>query len=341
MVKKKVNLLMFLCLVVLLTFQGATLANANQKEFILSHIMPQDHFFHEVSMVFIDKLDSLSGGAMKVRYHLGGDLGDWVTQFDQAMRGIIPMTMVWNLSELDPRLDLSILGFVADDWESAKMVFGPGGLLEETYRDILKDLNLMMVGTVPNGFAGFVVRRGVDVPKKFPEDARGFKMRIPQFVMGIKRYEALGFSPVTIPFSELHTALQTGTVDGRAYGPAGEQPMFADVLDAFVYTKEHLDHVFFVVSKSWFDKLSDKEKEWVWEAGVYASEWAWANIEADEEAKIEECKEKGIEIVMLSPEQQKQYKEIVRNAEWPLFEEITSKKLMDQVREAASKVDEK
>lgn len=48
MVKKKVNLLMFLCLVLVLTFQGATLANANQKEFILSHIMPQDHFPHHV-----------------------------------------------------------------------------------------------------------------------------------------------------------------------------------------------------------------------------------------------------------------------------------------------------
>lgn len=335
------KLLFVLCFMSLIAMQGGSLAQASETEFILSHIMPLEHIFHETSLVFIEKINELSGGKMKVQYHPGGDLGDWVTQFDQVIQGIIPMTMVWNLSELDPRLDLSILGFVVDDWDSAREVFGSDGMLESVYRDILKDLNLLMVGTVPNGFAGFVVRKGVNVPRNFPQDARGFKMRIPQFVMGIERYKALGFSPVTIPFSELHTALQMGTVDGRAYGPAGEQPMFADVVDAFVFTREHLDHVFFVISKKWFDQLTKQEQEWVWEAGEYASNWAWDNIEADEMAKIQECKDLGINVISLTPEQQKIYKQIVRDAEWPLFEKIAGKELMDKVRAAAAAVDAK
>lgn len=333
------RLLLVALLAVVFAMQGAQFAPAEAKGHILSHIMNQDHFFHQVSQVYINKLDELSGGKMEIEYHLGGDLGDWVTQLDQAIQGIIPMTFTWNNSELDPRLDLAILGFVADDWDSARKVFGPNGLLEDAYVEIFDKLNLMMVGTVPNGFAGFVVRKGEKIPLNMPEDAKGFKIRIPQFVMGIERYKALGFSPVTIPFSELHTALQTGSVDGRAYGPAAEQPMFADVLEAFVFTREHLDHTFFIINKTWFKKLSEEEQGWVREAADFAVNWAWDNIKADEDAKLQECKDLGIKVVELDPEHQAEYKQIVRDAEWPLFEKIAGKELMDKVRAAAAEAD--
>jgi len=340
MKKKKLFAFLFVCLSLLFASQWFNIAHANEKEFVLSHIMPLDHFFHDVSEVFIKQISALSNDSMKVLYHPGGDLGDWTTQFDQAIQGIIPMTMVWNFSELDPRLDLSILGFVADNWETARAIFGPEGVLIDVYRDILIDLNLLMIGTIPNGFAGFTVRRGLTVPMNFPEDARGFKMRIPQFVMGVERYKALGFSPVIMAFSELHTALQTGAVDGRAYGPAGDITPFSDVLGTFVYTKEHLDHVFFVVSKLWFEKLSEQEQKWIWEAGKMAVEWAWINIETEEEEKLQECRDRNMDVITLSQEQQEKYKQIVRDAEWPLFEEIAGKEMMDKIKKIVAEAEE-
>lgn len=309
---------------------------AAAKGHVLSHIMNSDHYFHRVSQVFINKLNELSGESMKIEYHLGGDLGDWTVQLDQAMQGIIPMTLTWNNSELDPKLDLAILGFVAEDWKSARRIYGPGGTLEPEFEKMFERLNLTVLGTVPQGFAGYVVRKGLKVPLNVPEDARGFKMRVPQFVMGIERYKALGFSPVTIPFSELHTALQTGSVDGRAYGPASEIRMFADILEAFVYTREHIDFTFLVANRKWLSQLSKDEQAWVKKAGSYASDWAWKNIEAEEKKKLEESKQLGVKVIRPNAEQMKKYKTLVRNAEWPIFEKIAGKELMDKVRKAAN-----
>lgn len=305
-------------------------------KYIFSHIMNSDHHFHNVSQVFVDEIAKQSGGKISIDYHRGGDLGDWVSQLDQAMQGIIPMTLTWNNSELDPKLDLAILGFVADSWSKAKKIYGPNGLLIPEFQKIFDKLDLIVAGTVPNGFALFVVRKGVKIPYNYPQDAKGFKIRIPQFVTGIARYQALGFSPISIPFSELHTALQTGTVDGRAYGPASEQPMFADVLDAMVCTREHIDFTFFVISKKWYSKLPKEQQQWVMQSAQKACAYAWDNIEKFENEDIAECKNLGIKVVELSPEQQAKYKDLVVKAEWPVFEKIAGKELMDKVRKAAS-----
>lgn len=323
-------------LVVVLAFSTAYSAEAAPKKYIYSHIMNTDHHFHDVSQVFVDNVAKASNGKVVIDYHRGGDLGDWISQLDQAMQGIIPMTLTWNNSELNPKLDLAILGFVADSWPAAKKVYGPNGLLMPEFEKMFDDLGLIVAGTVPNGFGVFVVRKGIKVPLNFPEDAKGFKMRIPQFVMGVTRYKALGFAPITIPFSELHTAMQTGTVDGRAYGPASEQPMFADILDAMVYTREHIDFTFFVISKKWYSKLPKEEQVWIMDSAKKACAYAWDNIERFEKEDIDECKKLGIKVVTLSPEQQAKYKAIVQKAEWPVFEKVAGKELMDKVKKAST-----
>ncbi|MDY2985970.1 TRAP transporter substrate-binding protein DctP [Synergistes jonesii] len=327
---KKAFLLVSLMLSVLLVVGTAFAA---PKTAIFSHIMNTDHHFHKVSEVFINSVKEESKGQFKIDYHRGGDLGDWVAQLDQAMQGIIPMTLTWNNSELDPKLDLAILGFVADNWADAKKIYGPGGLLIPEFEKMFDRLGLMIAGTVPNGFSLFVIRKGVKVPMNFPADARGIKIRIPQFATGIVRYKALGFSPVSIPFSELHTALQTGTVDARAYGPASEQPMFADVLDAIVCTREHIDFTFFVINKKWFNDMSQEEQGWIMKSAKKACAYAWDNAEKFDNDYLKECKDLKLKVVQLSPEQQEKYRDIVIKNEWPAFEKICGKELMDKVRQ--------
>ncbi|HOI82429.1 MAG TPA: TRAP transporter substrate-binding protein DctP [Synergistales bacterium] len=322
----------------LLILQFSMVVFANQKP-ILSHVMNQDHIFHRVSEVFMGELSRLSGGEFEVDYHLGGDLGDWTLQYDQCLQGIIPMTFVWNNAEIDPRQDISVLGFLADDWETARLVYGPDGLLSGEYASMMDDIGLVLGGIIPTGFCGFVVRKGVNVPINVPDEAKGFKMRISASVLGPARYKALGFSPVTIPFSEVHTALQTGTIDGRAYGPAAEVVMFADVLEAFVHTKEHLDHAFFTINKKWFESLSEEEQKWVREAAMHAQTWAWNNVEADEEAQLKDIEEHGVKVVYLTKEQRDVFKKLTREAEWPIFEKVVGPEVMQRIKDTAAKVD--
>ena len=62
-----------------------TPANA-EDSFILAHGFGTDHFVHPVGEQFAELIAEASGGAFVVDYHPGGDLGDYIQQFEQTMR---------------------------------------------------------------------------------------------------------------------------------------------------------------------------------------------------------------------------------------------------------------
>lgn len=302
---------------------------------ILAHVMPTDHIFNSVSQQFISKLDQLSSGMMKIEYHPGGDLGDWATITEQVMQGAVPMTMAWSNSELDPRLDIANLGYVADDWASAAKVYGPDSKMDKLFGEIYSGLNVELLGTLPTDFTGYVVRKGVDVPVKIPQDSKGFKIRVPNYPMAIDRYSALGFSVVPMAFSEVHTALQTGAIDGRAFSPPYEVLMFQDVLRAYVYTRESFEPTFWIASKSWLASLSDQERAWVREAADYATTWTWDNAEAFSDGWLDKIRAAGIEVLEQDPAQAAAYKKTVMEVEWPIMESLLGKKIMSDLKQTA------
>lgn len=320
---------------VALGFAGVGSASSAAEEIILAHVMDQEHIFHKVSEQFIARLDELSGGTMTVSYHPGGDLGDWTSIVEQVAQGAVQMTMSWNHSELDPRWDASILGYVADDWGTGRQVYGPGSVMAGVYNGIMNDIGMELLGTIPTDFTGFVVRKGVDVPTNFPDDAKGFKMRVPGQPMAIERYKATGFSPVPMPFSEVHTALQTGAIDGRAYSPPSEVLMFKDVISTYVFTRENFEHTFWNANKRWFDSLTEEQQGWIKTAADEATTWAWENAEAESPKWFDEIRAAGIEVVELNAEQLETYKSLIVAAEYPYMEGVIGTEVMAKIKVAA------
>jgi len=297
--------------------------------------MDNEHIFHEVSQQFIARLDELSSGRFTIDYHPGGDLGDWTSIVEQVAQGAVQMTMAWNHSELDPRWDVAVLGYIADDWESGRAVYGPNSVMSDVYGGIMNDMGMELLGIIPTDFTGFVVRRGLAAPVNFPEDAAGFKMRVPGMPMAIERYRATGFSPVAMAFSEVQTALQTGAIDGRAYSPPSEVLMFRDVVSSYVFTREHFEHTFWLANKAWFESLSDEQRDWVHTAATEAVEWAWENAEAESDAWLQQIRDAGIDIVELTPEQLSVYRDAIVAVEYPYMENVIGKDVMDMIRAAA------
>jgi len=321
--------------VVALSLSGVSATSLSAEEIILGHVMDTQHIFHSVSMQFSERLEELSGGTMTVAYHPGGDLGDWTSIVEQVAQGAAHMTMSWNHSELDPRWDVSILGYIANDWEAGKRVYGPGSVMNGVYNDIMNDLGMELLGTIPTDFTGFVVRKGVETPVNFPADSEGFKMRVPGQPMAIERYKATGFSAVPMAFSEVHTALQTGAIDGRAYSPPSEVLLFKDVLSSYVFTRENFEHTFWNANKRWFDGLSEEQQGWIKTAADEAVEWAWENAEAESPKWFEQIEEAGIEVVELTPEQMEVYRGSIVAVEYPYMENVIGATVMDEIRKAA------
>src|SRR5690606_7508949 len=136
-------------------------------------------------------------------------------------------------------------------------------------------------------------------------------------------------------FSEVHTALQTGAIDGRAYSPPSEVLMFQDVLDAFVFTREHFEHTFWVANKAWFDGLTDEQRGWLTTAVDDAVAGSWDLAQSQSDDWLAQIEAAGIDVIELSPEQLEQFRTLVVEAEYPYMETIVGPEIMAQVRAAA------
>lgn len=329
------NLIRFITLVNVFYITLSNNAIAESK-FIFTHAFNTEHIFHHTSQKFIEKLNN-KNSSYKADYHPGGDLGDWTSQFEQAMLGVIPMTITYGASEFDGRLDLTWLGYVVDNWESAKEVYGPGGPMIDVYNEIFSDMGLVALGTIPTGFGSITISKGVGkIPTRFPEDAKGIKMRVIPSPLAIKRFQNWGFSAVPMPYSELYTALQLGTVDGRAFGPAVEIYQMRDVLEAYILTRDYFEHAFWLVNKQWWQGLAEPQRNKMQAAVDETLKWVWQEAESIDNSFLEKVRDAGIKIIELSEEDLAQAKSILYENEWPYMEEKVGSDIMNLVRDIAN-----
>jgi len=328
------NRISFLVFATVIFLTSINTAIAKSK-FIFTQAYNTEHIFHHTSQKFIEKLNN-KDSSYKPDYHPGGDLGDWTSQFEQTMLGVIPMTITYGASEFDGRLDLTWLGYVVDNWTSAHKVYGPGGPMIDVYNEVFSDMDLLALGTIPTGFGSITISKGVGkVPTRFPEDAKGIKMRVIPSPLAIKRFQNWGFSAVPMPYSELYTALQLGTVDGRAFGPAVEIYQMRDVLEAYILTRDYFEHAFWLVNKQWWEGLTNAERNKMQVAVDETLKWVWQEAESIDNGFLEKVRKAGIKIIELSDDDLAKAKTILYENEWPYMEEKVGSDIMKLVRDIA------
>ena len=311
---------------------GVTTMPANAAEkFIFAHAMNTDHVFHALSERFIAEVGEDAG--VSIAYHPGGDLGDWVSLFEQSMQGVVPMTLTWASSDFDKRLDLIYLGYIVSNWEEAKNLYGPGAGMLGVYNDMLGDLGLHAVGIIPTDFGSVVIRKGVGkLPMNYPDEPAGMKIRVPGLSIAVDRFNNLGFAAVPIPLAEVHTALQLGTVDARSFSTAVETYTLRDVLEANILTNDYFEVAFWLVNKGWWDGLPDGVRNALQAAADSTIAWSWEEAERKSEEFLQKARDAGINVVDLSDEQMNAAKQIVYEKEWPAMEAVVGKDIMDKIR---------
>jgi TRAP-type C4-dicarboxylate transport system substrate-binding protein len=139
-------------------------------------------------------------------------------------------------------------------------------------------------------------------PVRGPADLKGLKIR----VYGTAQTElarGLGMEPVSIPFAEVYTALERGTVDA---GFTGTYPAFA--LKWYEVTKYMVDinhgpvSGTLVVSKRAWDRLSAEHRALLTKLGDEFSQRGWDIGRRTTQEGIDRNREKGMELVPASKE---------------------------------------
>ncbi len=203
----------------------------------------------------------------------------------------------------------------------------------EVYNDMLGDLGLHAVGIIPTDFGSVVIRKGVGkLPMNLPTDPGGMKIRVPGLSIAVDRFNSLGFAAVPIPLSEVHTALQLGTVDARSFSTAAETYTLRDVLEANILTNDYFEVAFWLVNKKWWDGLAADVRGKLQAAADSTIEWSWGEAERKSDEFPQKARDAGINVVELNEAQMSAAKQIVYRKEWPMMESVVGKDIMDKLR---------
>jgi tripartite ATP-independent transporter DctP family solute receptor len=144
------------------------------------------------------------------------------------------------------------------------------------------------------------------------EDMAGLKIRVIPNPLFIATFEALGASPVPLPYPELFTALESRAVDAQ------ETPVGLIYSSKFYEVQSHLTltgHVYtpyvLLASKQWFDRLSAEDQALVREAAQEAAEYQRAQSRNDAERLTGLLGEAGLEVGRMSDEEMARVRERV------------------------------
>ncbi len=209
--------------------------------------------------LFAEKVAERSGGKIKVRTFPNGVLGGDVQVLSSLQGGLIEM-MTWNAGlMLNHVTDFGILDFPFLYTDTAKVDAMLDGEVGKMLTDQLPQQNLVGLAFWELGVRNLTNNKR---PVTKLEDIAGLKIRAQQSPLFLDVWRELGANPTPLPFTEVHTALETGTVDGQE-NPAALilASKFNEVQKYLSLTRHNYNPQIVLIGKGFWDTLNEDEKK--------------------------------------------------------------------------------
>ena len=190
---------------------------------------------------------------------------------------------------------------------------------------------LVMMNAFPLGFRHFYTKKEV----KGIEDLKGLRMRVPNIPLYIEFAKQLGQSGQPMPFAEVPSALDQGTIDG------GDSP-FSDIVALKMYeiTKNITlsGHILVIhslyINKDFYNKLPPEDRKVFDDAAKRSAEDVWKMAAENDTKAVEEITKGGGKIITPNPE----FKAALQKAgqgTWKLFYDTVpnAKEILESVKQ--------
>lgn len=232
----------------------------------LGYALREDHPQGLAAKRFAELLAQKSGGKMLLQTYGNNQLGDDKQMIGALQGGIQEFSIQATSPFVGTVKDYGMLDFFflfTDEKQADSVLDGPVG-----QKFLSKTMDKGLVGLVflENGFRNITNNKR---PITRMEDIQGLKIRVMQSPVFIESMQQLGANPTPLAFSELYTALETGTVDGQENPYAIiETSKFAEVQKYLSVTNHVYNSFVLTASKKWWDKLTPAEQKVVRDAAL-------------------------------------------------------------------------
>ena len=276
------------------------------------------------------ELEKLSNGQIELEVHDSGSLFSQDDELPATIKGNASMcyTDATWLATYMPSMNMIAAGYMFKDKDHMDKVLN-GEIGQQLFEQTAKEVGVRPLYAYYIGARVVGMRDGRAIMS--PDDLKGVKLRMPNSESWLFLGKALGSNPVPIAFSELYTALQSGTVDGLENPISGlEEGKFYEVIKSISLTNHMIGAVWPCINEEIWKSLTPELQKNVLDAFKKGLD---ANDELalqDEEVLLEKYKELGVEVMTPDVEAFKKQvndfylndSEMVKDWDMDLFEQI-------------------
>jgi TRAP-type transport system periplasmic protein len=309
-----------------------------QRVLKYTHFQPgsDDQPKHAAALAFKEYVEANTNGSIRVELYPASQLGDADTVLQGLQLGTIELGVVHDgpIAEFFPPIELISAPFLLERHDIAYRVFD-GEFGDYFAERMLDEAGIRMMAFADNGIRHFTndVR-----PIRSPEDMRGLTIRIQPSPVYQRLVESLGASAITVPWTELPTALQQGVVDGQ-------ENSVTNILAASLYQyQQHVSldgHVYsvhlYLMNPDFYDSLTADEQRVVDEAIVIARDIHREMTAAQDLAAEEILSEVGMEVAVLDSDEIAAFRQ---QAQPPVLEYLVGRVGQDWVDRITQAVDD-
>lgn len=264
---------------------------ARGADMVLPSEVPASHWKTTYLNQFADAVKKATNGALNVKVFPGAQL--YNEQDAMAALGTGAVHMVWplaaRLETIEPRTGIINLPFMLTDELMQNRCFADG--LAKQMSAYVEPRKLLVLGMLRTADLLFLFK-GKDIQKL--EDMKGTKVRVTGGKVFLDMVRSLNASPVSMPASEMSTALSQGAIDGVLSSPAG----WAEIVGITAKYGWHVPGLAtatyaVVVDKTWFDALPAEHRKAITDAIDEIGRRQWKEAMAADRKLIDKMTAQG------------------------------------------------
>ena len=236
-----------------LAFPGLAFGQA-QFKLKFANIMPSDHPLNTRMREAAETIKQQTNGQVEISVFPSSQLGNDADMLSQLRSGSIDFFAQTGLilASLVPVASINGIGFAFSDYASVWKAMD--GALGKHVIGAFDKANLIAFDRMWDN--GFRQTLSATKPIKTPDDLKGFKIRVPPSPLWTAMFKSLGASPVSVPWGETYTALQTRVADGLENPLAGIYFAKMHEVGKFLSNTNHMwDGFWFLANRRAFEAL--------------------------------------------------------------------------------------
>lgn len=242
-----------------------------------------------------DLLKERSNGEILLELYPSSQLGSKSDVMDQALMGmnVVTISDVGFMADYEPDLAALYGPFLTENTEKLFELYDSPWFAEKNKS--LREQGVHLVITNYNYGDRHIIAKK---PIRTPEDLAGMKIRVPNNVIQIKTFEAMGATPTPMPLADVYPALTQGVIDGAEnplsvlYGQKLHEPAKYLSLVNYLTTA-----AVWVGGEAFFSTLPEEQLALIHETGREAGLYSQQLAKESDAKVLELMRTQGVEVI--------------------------------------------